>query len=187
MGTIALTRRQMIWRRMYSKSDFLVLAKWLSAWTLTTFAGLSVPLQTLWWFILIDSISGVLATIKQNRGLSSAAGAFGIFKKLAMVLMLWMVNRGEAAVGHNYGFMNLLAVLFIVNEGISIMENCSRLSPEAVPPGLLNSLYILKKAQKLTIIARVNKAMAVFMGVEPDEVERGKDVGNTGKPDDGTL
>lgn len=161
---------------MVSKDDVLVMLKWISVWILTQFAGLNPSLQVLVWFMAIDSASGIFASIKEGRGLCSSAGSFGIFKKAGMILMLLSINRAEVALGHSYGFVAMLAVIYCINEGISITENCARLDPDAVPPGFLNVLYVLRKAQKLTLLSRINKAMAVFFGVDPNEVERGKDL-----------
>lgn len=173
------------WRAMVSKDDLLVGLKWLSAWCLTQFAGIGIPLQTLVWFVVIDSISGVLAAICQGRGLSSAAGGFGVMKKVAMFLALWAANRADIALAstmaHVLSLQATFTVLFCFNEGVSILENCSRLSPGVIPDGILNALYVLQKAQKLTIIDRMNKAFAVFAGVDPNEVTRGKDIADSGK------
>lgn len=169
---------------MVSKDDFIVGLKWIVAWIVARYTELSPPVQLLGFFILVDSVTGSIATLKEGRGLCSAAGAFGLSKKLALVIMLFTAWRLRISLGVDYGIVRLLTFLFLWNEWISIMENCARLNPASVPPGLLSAVHLLQKSQRLRFTQRVNRALAVFFDVDPTEVRKGKFIGKATPSED---
>lgn len=87
--------------------------------------------------IIFDYITGVLAAAIDHK-LSSKAGFRGIIKK---VMILILVSVGHLVdvymVGQGNLFMMAVCVFFVSNEGMSIIENASRvLGEKAIPKKL---------------------------------------------------
>ena len=95
-------------------------------------------------FVIIDYITGIMVSILEKR-ISSDVGFRGIFKKVMIFLMIVIASEID-----NYlikgGSMIRSAVIFfyISNEGISILENASKIGLP-IPEKLKNILADLNK------------------------------------------
>ena len=78
-------------------------------------------------FMVIDYISGVMIAIV-SRGLSSAIGARGIFKKILILAFVGIGHMIDAyIIGSGQTFQTAIIFFYLSNEGISIIENATKL------------------------------------------------------------
>ena len=76
-------------------------------------------------FITIDYITGVIKAII-NKQYSSEIGFKGISKKVLMIFMVALATQIDLLLD-NIGIRYLVIIFYIVNEGMSIIENASLL------------------------------------------------------------
>lgn len=99
----------------------------VGAWLAAYLGGLDGLVYALIVFAIADYITGVLAAISERR-LSSAVGFRGISRK---ILIFTLVGLAHLIDVHNLGAPGVLraAVIFfyLSNEGISLIENATRL------------------------------------------------------------
>ncbi|MCQ2509943.1 MAG: phage holin family protein [Lachnospiraceae bacterium] len=114
------------------------------------FGGWTTSLTTLVVFMAIDYITGVIMALVFKKsaktdtgGYSSTVGMQGIFKKVMTIILVYMGHRIDIELGCNY-IRDFISIAFIVNEAVSIAENCA-LMGLPVPDILVKSLDILKK------------------------------------------
>jgi len=84
--------------------------------------------------IIVDIITGVAASFKEGRGLSSAWGFEGLAKKGFMFLAILLAHRMDELMGTDVIMVGAIYA-YLVNELISITENYGRLNlplPSAV-------------------------------------------------------
>ncbi|WP_342578435.1 phage holin family protein [Psychrobacillus sp. FSL K6-2843] len=99
-------------------------------------------------FMLLDMVTGVLRSFL-TKSWNSTVGMAGIIKKVAIFVLIGMAGAVEyiaLSAGQDGKGLVILAVtsFFIVNEGISILENCAQLGLP-IPPVLYNVLEKLHK------------------------------------------
>ena len=99
-------------------------------------------------FMLLDMITGVMRSFL-TKSWNSTVGMAGIIKKVAIFILIGMAGAVEyiaLSVGQDSKGFVILGVtsFFIVNEGISILENCAQLGLP-IPPVLYNVLEKLHK------------------------------------------
>lgn len=90
--------------------------------TLGSFDNLLIALII---FITIDYITGVIKAII-NKQYSSEIGFKGISKKVLMIFMVALATQIDLLLD-NIGIRYLVIIFYIVNEGMSIIENASLL------------------------------------------------------------
>lgn len=93
------------------------------------FGGWDVSLQCLLWFMAIDYISGLIVAgvfKKSNKtdagGLESRAGFKGLCRKAAVLALVLMAHYLDMVIGTAFA-RDAVCIGFIVNEGLSILEN----------------------------------------------------------------
>lgn len=93
------------------------------------FGGWDVSLQCLLWFMAIDYISGLIVAgvfRKSNKteagGLESRAGFKGLCRKAAVLALVLMAHYLDMVIGTAFA-RDAVCIGFIVNEGLSILEN----------------------------------------------------------------
>ncbi|GAB6988595.1 phage holin family protein [Paenibacillus pini] len=78
--------------------------------------------------ILIDYITGVLASIKEGSGLDSQIGFWGVTRKALMLLVIVLAHQMDQVMGSGGDVIKTGAIYFYMsNELISITENYGRL------------------------------------------------------------
>lgn len=87
----------------------------------------------------LDYITGLMVAF-QNKELSSSIGLKGLFKKVAELVVVMVAVQIDIATnqGGSY-FKNIVCLMFIANEGLSILENTGNLGvplPEALTKAL---------------------------------------------------
>ncbi|GEM_PF-4392807 len=120
----------------------------VASFTMFMLDVINEALVVLVFLMLIDMITGVLRSFL-TKSINSTIGAAGIVKKFASILLIGMAGAIEymlMSVGQDSKGILILGVtsFFIVNEGISILENCAQLGLP-IPPILYNALEKLHK------------------------------------------
>jgi len=100
---------------------------------------------TLLSFITMDYITGVMKAII-GKQLSSEIGYKGIFKKILIIFMV-AISHELDGIFNNTGIRYLVITFYIINEGISIIENASIIGIP-IPQKIKNTLNELKENQK---------------------------------------
>lgn len=78
-------------------------------------------------FISIDYITGVAVAVKKKE-LSSEVGFWGLVRKVCIIILVGVAHYLDAFVlGVGDIFRTAVALYYIGNEGISILENCGNL------------------------------------------------------------
>lgn len=118
---------------------FTALGGWLG-WILGGVDGFLYALIT---FVVIDYISGLMAAFIEKK-LSSEVGFKGIFKKVLIFLLVAVANIiDQNLIGTGSAIRTAVIFFYLSNEGISIIENSSRIGLP-IPEKLKNVLDQLK-------------------------------------------
>lgn len=94
-------------------------------------------------FVVIDYLTGLMAAIVEKK-LSSEVGFKGIFKKVLIFLLVAVGNIvDQNLIGNGSVIRTAVIFFYLSNEGISIIENSSRIGLP-IPEQLKNVLEQLK-------------------------------------------
>ncbi len=112
-------------------SDFMQALKLIFAAFATgisyLFGGWSTALTALVIFLAADYLTGVLCAVS-HRELSSETGTKGLIKKLMVLIILITAGLLDRVIGSEQWLCRTAVCYFyIANEGISILENITRL------------------------------------------------------------
>jgi len=103
------------------KSVFSAIGGFIAYWL----GGLDQMLLALIALIVLDYLTGLLKAI-HNRALSSEIGFRGIAKKVMTLLIVALAFIIENVTGQSFPLREIVIMFFIVNEGISILENAAQ-------------------------------------------------------------
>lgn len=98
------------------------------------FGNCDTLLKTFLLFIIIDYITGILKAI-YNKKLNSSIGAKGIVKKIGYILLVMVSYALDNLNNDGLVIRDIVLYMFIINEGISILENLSKVGivvPKAI-------------------------------------------------------
>jgi toxin secretion/phage lysis holin len=110
------------------------------------FGGISGLMVALLAVIFIDLVTGVGVAVAERR-LSSSIGAKGFIRKFLMLLIVALGHILDSYVIGGGDKLQIAATLYyIVNEGMSILENCAVLGLP-VPKKLTDVLIQLRKQE----------------------------------------
>lgn len=112
------------------------------------FAFLYGDITPLFWavlaFMILDYITGVIVAITKHE-LSSEIGFKGLAKKFLILIFIALAHILDVNVLNTYPVLqSAVMMFFIANEGISLVENASRLGLP-IPSKILDVLKQLKK------------------------------------------
>ena len=105
-------------------------------------------MKTLLAFIVIDYLSGVIAAYI-NHELSSRVGFIGILKKTMYFFVLAVAHCVDVATGAGGVLQGIAVGVLISNEGISILENCTKCGIP-IPERLIRALAQIKGEDEKT-------------------------------------
>lgn len=109
--------------------------------------GMDGLLYTLIAFVVLDYLTGVIVAIIEKK-LSSEIGFKGILKKVLIFVLVGIGNMVDTLLLKNGSAVRTAIIFFYVsNEGISILENCTR-AGLPVPDKLKAVLEQLNKTEK---------------------------------------
>jgi toxin secretion/phage lysis holin len=106
------------------------------------FGGWSILLQILLAFVVIDYITGVLASGIEGK-LSSSVGMRGIAKKVFIFVIVAVAHLADTAIGNGNFLMDAAIFFYIANELLSIIENAGRVGLP-IPEILKQAVEVLK-------------------------------------------
>jgi len=134
------------------KEKFLGLFMVLGGWLSYLLGGWNGVTATLLMFMVIDFITGLIlsalfkkSTKTETGGLSSKVGFLGLFKKCMILVFVLIAYRLDLLLGVSY-IRDGVCYAFIVNELISIIENCG-LVGFPVPKIISDTIDILKSKE----------------------------------------
>ncbi len=108
--------------------------------------GFDMIIITLIIFVAMDYLTGVMKAIV-NKELSSEIGFKGIFKKVLIFFMVGIATQLDIILPTDIGIRYIVIIFYIINEGLSILENASLLGLK-IPQKIKDTLSILKNNQK---------------------------------------
>ncbi|OAB34235.1 holin [Paenibacillus glacialis] len=76
--------------------------------------------------IVIDYVTGILASLKEGKGLSSSVGFWGLAKKGLMLLVVILAHRLDELFGTDVIMIGAI-YFYLANELISVTENYGRM------------------------------------------------------------
>ena len=91
--------------------------------------------------IVLDYLTGVLKAVAKKR-LSSEIGFKGIAKKILTLFIVALACAIQKMISSSIPVREIVIMFYIVNEGLSIVENCAELIP--VPEKLKSILLQLR-------------------------------------------
>ena len=106
------------------------------------FGGWSALLGVLLTFVVIDYVTGVLASAVEGR-LSSSVGLKGIAKKVFIFVMVAVAHLVDQSLTTSHFFRDATIFFYLANELISIIENSGRVGLP-VPDILKQAIEVLK-------------------------------------------
>lgn len=115
----------------------------------------SVALTVLAWFMAIDYATGVIVAWRgrspktPHGGVSSRVGFDGLIRKAFILLVVLVATLLDRMVGDGSAFQSTVAMYYIANEGISILENTS-LMGVPYPAAMREALERLKERDRET-------------------------------------
>lgn len=105
--------------------------------------GFDMALNALLLFMVLDYILGVLCG-KKNKRLSSKIAFLGLFKKMAILIIITVGFWIDKILNANGTIRNVVIFFYIGLEGISIIENAAVLNVP-IPKKLKDTLLQLKE------------------------------------------
>lgn len=114
----------------------------------------SMPIQWLFCFVVVDYITGMIAAFKTGEW-SSNNGFRGIFKKAFIFLIVAMGNGLDVTCNTDF-IRCAIVTAYSVNEALSIVENIGRMGySNVIPPILRQMLKVLKDKEKSMIEEKI--------------------------------
>lgn len=110
--------------------------------------GFDNIINTLLIFIIMDYITGIMKAII-NKRLSSEIGFKGIFKKVLILFMIAVSNQLDI-IFKMPGIRYIVITFYIINEGISIIENASLIGLP-IPKKIKQTLNNIKTDHKWSV------------------------------------
>lgn len=132
---------------MLEESNVLYYAKYFAAvvaGVITSFlGGWDTALKVLLLFVILDYATGVVAAWYEKR-LDSDVGFKGICKKILLFVPIGIGYYMDQLLGQGHMLRSIAIWFYLVNEGLSVLENLGRLEVP-VPQALLEALNQLRK------------------------------------------
>ena len=96
--------------------------------------------------MILDIVTGLFKAIK-NKNLRSKTSMYGFFKKILVLFVIVLANVLDNVLKLNGGLVMATMIFYIMNEGLSILENCSQLGI-LVPPVIVDKLKVIQDENK---------------------------------------
>lgn len=106
------------------------------------YGGWSQLLYVLLAFVVIDYITGVLASASEGK-LSSAVGFKGIARKVCIFAIVAVAHLVDSSLGEVHVFRDTTIFFYLANELLSMLENMGRLGVP-VPPIISKAVQVLQ-------------------------------------------
>jgi toxin secretion/phage lysis holin len=102
-----------------------------------------------WAFLVLwalDVVTGLIASGKEGK-ISSTKGTLGIGKKVIIISLIAAAHMADLVLGTGDVIRNATIFWFVVNELVSIAENCGR-AGVPLPPKLQKAIDLVKDEKK---------------------------------------
>ncbi|MCZ0755209.1 phage holin family protein [Anoxybacillus sp. J5B_2022] len=130
-----------------NKYTFFLGASLIGSLLSTMFGSMDLLVIILICFVVIDYVTGIIASAFEGK-LSSEAGFRGIVRKLLIFVLVGVSHLLDLAIGWSNHFIRDATVFFyMMNEAISIVENVGR-AGLPVPDFLKKAIELLKDQSK---------------------------------------
>jgi toxin secretion/phage lysis holin len=106
------------------------------------YGGWSALLQVLLAFVIIDYVTGVMASAIEGK-LNSAVGAKGIAKKVLIFVIVAIAHLVDTSLGEAHVFRDATIFFYLANELLSILENAGRVGLP-IPPMISKAVQVLQ-------------------------------------------
>lgn len=129
-------------------AGFKSISALIASFTMYMMSVINEAIVVLVFLMFLDMASGVMRSF-MTKSWNSTVGMSGVIKKVAVLLLIGMAGAIEymvMSIGQDSKGIIIIGVtsFFIVNEGISILENCAQIGLP-IPPILYNALEKLHK------------------------------------------
>ena len=114
----------------------------VTGWLLWLFGAWDMVLQVLIALIIVDYITGLMVGFSTNN-VSSKIGFKGLLKKAGILICVIVAVMADKVIGTDNTLRLAIILCFCGNEGISILENVTKLGVP-IPQKLLDALLQLK-------------------------------------------
>lgn len=111
------------------------------------FGGWSEALTFLLVAMVADYLTGIAASLKEGKGLSSSFGAWGLARKGLTLLVILLAHRIDVLLNTEDVTMGAAIFFYIANELISVTENYGRLGLP-LPERIRKMISVLKEKDK---------------------------------------
>nr|DAW65140.1 MAG TPA: holin [Caudoviricetes sp.] len=128
-----------------TRFDFSLVAGSILTFLSYMLGGFDSSLQTIFIFIILDFITGILKAYK-NKELSSLKCFYGIVRKMLYFILIIVAVHVDKLVETNNVFRTCVIYMLIANEGISILENLGKMGVP-IPKKLLEKLESLNESE----------------------------------------
>ena len=119
----------------------------LGAWATWAFGGLDVKIQYLFFFVVLDYVTGNIAAFKTGAWCSKT-GFTGISRKVFIFIMVAFCHGLDVIAGFGDIMRNAAIIAYTVNEAASIIENAETLGFGGyVPAFIRRGLKTLKEKE----------------------------------------
>ncbi|QNK55612.1 holin family protein [Paenibacillus sp. PAMC21692] len=119
----------------------------MGAILLFAFGGWSESLTFLLVAMAADYLTGIAASLKEGKGLSSSFGAWGLARKGLSLLVVLLAHRIDVLLNTEDVTMGAAIFFYIANELISVTENYGRLGLP-LPERIRKIIAVLKEKDK---------------------------------------
>lgn len=114
------------------------------------FGGWTPMLEILLIGMIADYFTGLLASLKEGKGLNSEVGFWGLIKKTLMLLSVFIAHKLDLALGVEWCMTGAI-YFWIANELVSLAENYGRMGLK-MPPVFKNAITVLKNKEGKTTV-----------------------------------
>jgi toxin secretion/phage lysis holin len=114
----------------------------LGAFVTYAFGGWTELMSFFLLAVMIDIVTGLLASVKEGSGISSAVGFDGLAKKVFMLIAIMLAHRVDVLMGTSF-IMDGAIYCYLANELVSITENYGRMGLP-LPDALKRVISVLK-------------------------------------------
>jgi toxin secretion/phage lysis holin len=121
----------------------LSVLKWLVACVLSIWAGLSTTVHLLVVLMALDFFTGLTGAIVTQR-LSAAVSFRGLAKKTMTLVLIYVGHSITKPLNVGFDLGEMIALAYVLNEVISITENCVEVGVP-IPPILSQTLAKFRK------------------------------------------
>ena len=133
------------------------------------YAGDLKLLYVLILLMVLDIITGIIKAIKDGR-LWSRKGLFGYSRKMLIFVIIIVSNVIDLILNMSGGLIMATILFYIVNEALSVVENCAAMGV-LVPKELAERLEVINKEKQPSITTEIKEEMTTKYNKELDNNE----------------